>query len=243
MQWLNLLQVEWLKTRRTFVLLMLFLAPMVTAIFPLIQHLDNGGSMIVERGWVSYWGGLTMMWCVLMLPMFCVLSCTLLVHSEHQNQSWRLKLTLPVSRMRLYVVKLFMAWGFILLANTILLCFGALSVWLMLAKGYPPVGAWDYPIFKTIALLSICALPMVAIQHAMAWRITHLLALLTLGLVTTLAISFAGRSKYWVYFPWDYPFISVNGNAELTNQAIVLSIVGGAVLVLITGLLLARRPS
>ena len=234
MQWLNLWRIEWLKTRRTFVLLMLFLCPLATALFPLAQHLHNGGATIEAKGWDVYWQNAVLMWTFLMMPMFCVLSSALLVQSEHVNQTWRVMLTLPVSQAQLYVVKLLMAWSFVVLAGCLMLLLCAAGVALLVWQGFPAHDAFAYPFIKTMGLVALSCFPMVVFQHAVSWRFTHLMAILTIGLVTTLGISFVARSEYWVYYPWGYPMLALSPADELSHQALLLSGLVGGLMALVT---------
>lgn len=229
MQWLNLWQIEWLKTKRTFVLLMLFICPLATALFPLAQHLHNDGAIIAVKGWNVYWQNAVLMWALLMMPMFCVLSSALLVQSEHANQTWRLMLTLPVSKVQVFVVKLLMAWSFVVIASALLLLFSLIGVGLLVLKGYPLTDAFEFPVLRTLGLLSVSCLPMVVFQHVISWRFSHLMAVLSVGLVTTLGISFVGRSEYWPYYPWDYPMLIVSGASEYSAQATMLSVLVGVI--------------
>jgi hypothetical protein len=54
---------------------------------------------------------------------------------------------------------------------------------------------------------------------------------LAIGVVATMGITQIGQSKDWVYYPWSYTMMAMQGaDAGVRSQAIVLALVAGLIL-------------
>lgn len=240
---LKLLNVELLKIRRSLALLMMLLIPlMVVLLNVLVLARRNGIAAIDARQWGFYWGGSTAMWCYFMLPLFIALITGLLNGQEHKNQSWRLMLTLPVSQTRLFVVKGLLAWLFVMGASVILAAGLYLGVLLLIAIGAAPQGAFAFDPLPVLAKLALTSLPVIAIQHAVSWRFQNLVLPLALGVVATMGITQIGSSSNWIWYPWAYALMAVNG-ADMAKQQLALMLAAGtgAALFAASAFILGRR--
>ncbi len=240
---LSLLNVELLKIRRSLALLMMLLIPqMVVVLNVLMLARRNGIDAIDARQWGYYWSTSTAMWCYFMLPLFIALITGLLNGQEHKNQSWRLMLTLPVSQTRLFVVKGLLAWIFVMGASVILAVSLYLGALLLIAIGAAPQGAFAFAPLPMLAKLAVASLPVIAIQHAVSWRFQNLVLPLALGVVATMGITQIGSSSNWIWYPWSYALMAVNG-ADLPKQHLALWLAAGTGAALFAGsaFILGRR--
>lgn len=240
----TLLSVELLKIRRSLALLMMFLIPlMVVVLVTAITAKQNPMHAISARTWtMQYWGGITGLWCYFMLPLYIALVTGLLNGQEHKNQTWRLMLTLPVSQWQLFVVKAFLAWLFVVGATAVLAGGGMLAAALLVLCGAAADGAFSYPLLPVIAKVGLTCLPVLAVQHAVSWRFQNLVLPLAVGVVATMGIMQIGSSKQWVWYPWAYSMMAVNGSmAANQHQAMMLAAAVGTVLLVLSAWLLGRR--
>ena len=239
----KLLAVEILKIRRSLALLMMFLTPLmvvllVTAITAKQHHMDA----IVPKHWQFFWTSVTGLWCYFMLPLYIALATGLLNGQEHKNQSWRLMLTLPVSQLQLYLAKAVLAWLFVVGATLVLVAGGALGIGLLLLCGASASGAFDFALAPVIAKVALACLPVLVIQHAVSWRFQNLVLPLAIGVIATMGITQIGSSEHWVWYPWSYSLMAVNGSeAARQHSALLLAAAVGTALLAASALALARR--
>lgn len=239
----GLIAVELLKLKRSLALMMMIAAPLlVVALNTLILLKRSGIHRLGTRQWTRFWLVNTALWAYFMLPLFIALVCALLNGQEHRNQSWRLMLTLPVSQSQLYIAKALLAWLMVVGSNLILVGASAFTVALLGLAGAPIAGAFEFPILALVAKLSVACLPVLLIQHAVAWRFQNLVAPLAFGVIATMGITQVGSSEYWVWYPWTYALTAVNASLAAHQQHALLLAVGlGAVLLPVSALLFGRR--
>lgn len=240
---LTLLSVELLKIRRSLALLMMFAIPlMVVALLTAITVRRHDLGAIGPRQWMDYWGTTTALWCYFMLPLYIALVTGLLNGQEHKNQTWRLMLTLPVSQLQLFVVKAFLAWLFVVGATVVLMLGALLSAWTIVQAGAGSDGAFSVPLLPVVAKVALACLPVLAIQHALSWRVQNLVLPLAVGVIATMGITQIGSSKEWVWYPWAYSLMAVNsGKVDNQQQALMLAALVGAALFALGACLLGRR--
>ncbi len=240
---LTLLYVELIKIRRSLALLMMFLIPlMVVLLMTAMIVKRNELAAIGARQWMEYWGGNTALWCYFMLPLYIALVTGLLNGHEHKNQTWRLMLTLPVSQFKLYAVKAFLAWLFVVGATVVLTAGALLSAWILVLAGAGAEGAFSYALLPVVGKVALACLPVLAIQHAVSWRVQNLVLPLALGVVATMGITQIGSSQLWVWYPCTYSLMAVNGGQPASQgQALMLAALVGTALLAASAWLLGRR--
>lgn len=239
---LKLLRMELLKIRRSLALLMLVALPGIGVLFnTLIAVRQFGVEKFTPERVTNFWMNNVTLWAFFMLPLFIALITGLLCGQEHRNQTWRMMLTLPLSPLRLYLTKALMAWGFAIAASGLLMLMTALALLGLGAAGANIQNMWDMPYLATWGKLAIGTLPVVAIQHAIAWRVANLVAPLASGVVATMMITQMASSKYWVWLPWDYALMAVAGRVNGVQEfAPVLAACTGIAALAIGTVALAR---
>jgi lantibiotic transport system permease protein len=242
---LKLLSVELLKIRRSLALLMMVAIPLMVVVLNAAMLLKRPGlAALGPQHWPMYWMGNTGLWCYFMLPLYIALVTGLLNGQEHKNQTWRLMLTLPVSPYQLYAAKGLLALLFVLGANTVLIAGVVLSVGVLGVSGANIEGAFAAPMLLPVAKVTLACLPVLVIQHAVSWRFQNIVLPLAIGVVATMGIVQIGSSAKWVYFPWSYPMMAVNGSdVAMQQQALLLAAVAGSLLFAASTFVLGRRET
>ncbi len=233
-QWMTLVSLEILKTRRSLALLMMFLSPLAVLFVNLMLLFNNEGQAVAKNGWGIFWAGNYAMWGYFMLPLYIALITALLNGIEHKVGGWRLMLSFPVSQMALFTAKFVLAWLYVLGASIIFFLMVLLCVLVLNSVGYEGENllAAEFSFKLVYSLLACCGILM--IQHIVSWRWANIVAPLTLGVVATMSIVQAGQSRFWQYDPWTYVLMSTNTpDVQIRWLVIVLSvsltIVGGLV--------------
>ena len=240
---LKLLSVELLKIRRSLALLMMFAIPMmVVTLNVLILVRRHGAHAILAEHWKFYWLGGSGLWCYFMLPLYIALITTLLNGHEHKHQTWRLMLTLPVTQLQLFVVKGVLAWLFVMGASAILVIGANLGAGMLIVFGASGGGAFEFDAVPFMAKLAITTLPVIAIQHAVSWRVGNIVAPLALGVIATMGITQIGSSSSWIWYPWVYSLMAINGSEPgHQQQALWLAAGVGTLLFAASAWYLSRR--
>jgi hypothetical protein len=223
----KLIGIELLKVRRSLALLMMLLCPLMVVVLTTLILLKSKRAM----SWEMHWFNNTAIWSYFMFPLYISLVTGLLNGNEHKNGTWRMMLTLPISARQLYVAKLSLAGIFIMGANIALLFFIASSIFICFTLGRPIDLAFHFDMVRSFWVLSLCSLPILVIQHWVSWRLQNIVAPLAIGVVATMGITQIGQSKDWVYYPWSYTMMAMQGaDAGVRSQAIVLALVAGLIL-------------
>ena len=239
----KLMQVELLKIRRSLALLMMLACPLVVVVLIMSVILRNTPLAAFN---VAVWGqvqlGITALWSYFMLPLYVALTTSLVNGNEHRNQTWRLMLTLPINQHQLFFAKALVAWLLIVGSNMALVVFVAVAIVLVGAAGYPVDGAFGNDLALLMLKIPIACLPILIVQHAISWRFGNIVLPLAVGVIATMGITQVGSSEYWVYYPWSYVLMAVNGNsAPMQQHALVLAVGLGLVLYGLSTVWLGRR--
>lgn len=222
----KLLRVEMLKIRRSLALLMMLACPLMVVVLVVGVTLKHApATATIGKPWTGVQGGITAIWAYFMLPLYVALSTSLVNGNEHRNQTWRLMLTLPISQHQLFFVKALAAWLLIVGSNIALVVFIAVATMLAGAAGYAIDGALGNQLWILALKIPVACLPILVLQHAISWRYTNIVLPLAVGVVATMGIMQLGSSEYWIYYPWSYPLMAVNGSsAQMQQQALALAV-------------------
>ncbi len=211
---IRLLRIELAKTRRSLALLMALACPFVVVLLNFMIQVKSKRAV----NWEMYWMGQTAVWSYFMYPLYIALVTALLNGNEHRNGTWRVMLTMPISRTQLYLAKLLLAFIFLLASNLALFVFAAGSIYILGLLGFSVAGAFEFDFAHAIMVLMLASLPILSIQHWISWRIPNIVAPLTLSVAATMAILQVGQSKDWVYHPWTYVMAALNASELSTRQ-------------------------
>lgn len=239
----RLCAVELLKIRRSLVLLMTLACPfaVVLLVFAMNLRRISPETMTPDR-WAMLWLSVSAMWSWFMLPLYVALSTSLINGNEHRNQTWRLMLSLPIARAELFAAKAMVAILLMVGAHLAMLACTALAIGALGALGYPLEGAFRIGSTSMLWAAPVAALPMLALQHAISWRIRSIVPPLAVAVVATFAAIQIGSSEYWPWLPWTYPLVATNATAEASRgDALLLAVALAALLFPLSAWWLGRR--
>lgn len=240
---LRLLRIELLKIRRSLVLLMTLACPLAVVVLVFGMNLREATpqAMTAER-WTMLWASVSAMWSWFMLPLYIALSTSLINGNEHRNQTWRLMLSLPISKTELYTAKAMVAILLMLGAHIALLTATALAIGVMGLLEFPLTNAFHVHPSAMLWAAPLAALPLLVLQHALSWHLRSIVPPLAIAVMATFAAIQVGSSEYWPYVPWTYPLVSTNAASEAARaSAAVLGPALAAVLFPLTAWWLGRR--
>ena len=195
-----LLQSEWYKLRKSKILSLIFVGPLIGLFLGLA--IDHGSDPGVNEWFVTVLY-MNLSYALLFLPFITGVFASTICRYEHQAGGWKQLLSLPVSRVNVFVVKFILLMLLVFMIQ--LLYLGAIYVVGML-KGYTD----PFPmtiVWKSIFGGWIAAFPLVALQLWMSIVFKSFAAPLAVNVIFTLpSILAANSERFGPYYPWAQPF-------------------------------------
>ncbi|CAG4997523.1 hypothetical protein DYBT9275_01792 [Dyadobacter sp. CECT 9275] len=141
---------------------------------------------------------------------FILLIIGLILNVEHKAHSWKHLFTLPVSRAKLYFVKLTFIFTTILVFIILYFVFAiSMGHFLGIVKTELKFSEFGVPsgyILKFITDFFVSIIPMVIIQYWISIRMENLVTSLGLGLLGLLLGLLFKNGPYIIFFPYGMPF-------------------------------------
>jgi ABC-2 type transport system permease protein len=228
------LTAELLKIKRTLALALVFLAPLTLAFMELAIGFQYGKRMYRVGGdtWMTLIEHITMMWVLLLLPLFVTLEMGLLGAVEHNNKTWKLLYALPLPRWNIYAAKQIIGMGIIGL-SMVVLSIMTIGVGLIGRVLLPDLG-FDAPIPFMALLTNIClsflaAWLIISIHLWVSLHWSNFVLAMGVGIVATVFGIVVIGSEWEQFDPWTLPGVVSNGliNAESYTLALSIGFLGG----------------
>ncbi|GLR73008.1 ABC transporter permease [Agaribacter marinus] len=238
----KLLLIELTKLKRSQALLMTFLCPLSIVGLQFLMVLERGGRVVAEKGWISYWYGVTNLWYMLMLPLFVALITTLINATEHRSNGWRFMATMPVKRWQLFVVKAFISWLCIGFAVALMYLFASASILCLILIGYEATTPFSAPFVFDLPKVMLSIVPIVVIGHIVSWLFSSIVLPLVIGITMTVIAVTVANSTYWLYDPWTYHLaVTLFSYDDSSNLASIWGGVFGLTLLSVGATILNKR--
>jgi hypothetical protein len=207
---------ETLKLRRTLVLRLAFLGPLIVVGLVFLVFLDSGEQLWEdppENAWLALGQMVNTFWALIVLPLFTTLQTALLAGIEHDSDQWNRLYVLPVPRWCVYVAKQAVAVGMMGLGHVVL-AVASLGAGLLLCGLLPGAG------FHTPVPWGRFLLP-VGVAYLGSWLILGIhtwigqrwkgFAMASgVGIVLTVAGMAVVSSRWGSFYPWALPGVLVN---------------------------------
>lgn len=255
-------RVEVLKLRRTLALWASLLVPLAVIAMTTAMNLSRAAGSRFDpdqpNGWDSLMLDLVLfLWCLVGLPPFVALEAALLAGLEHRENAWKHLLALPVPRWTIYAPKLLVAFALVC-ASSLVLALGTGLEGLVVARLRPDLGLtepipWDLILGRSFAFVPAVLL-MLAVQTWIAVRWRSFAAAMGLGVGSTIvgimllrSLRNVASTPYGPYlasvFPWSLPYVVLarQATAELRETALLVGLVGGAVVAVLGCWEIVRR--
>jgi len=115
--WKRCLEAEWLKWRRSRMWLVLMTLPVLSVLIGSANYYFN--QHILQKEWYSLWSQVSLFYGEFFLPVLIAIACSHLCRLEHANRNWHILLTAPISLSHVYLSKLVILAGHMLLVHLI----------------------------------------------------------------------------------------------------------------------------
>ena len=230
MSLLRALHAELLKLKRTLAFRVVFVLPLLVALLQFFIVWRTKKFPATFDLWQTLGTNSLQIWAVFMMPLLITLETALLNGIEHSDRQWKHMFALPIPRHSVYVSKVIVAQGLILISTSILslltIVVGIVATHLRpeLANVGPIPFGW---FAKYTTLVWATSWLIIAIHTWVSTRWAGFPIPLGAGIGGTFFALFAASASVGKYYPWLLPMnLFIDGRF---TAAIVLGIVGGIV--------------
>ncbi|MEC9488337.1 MAG: ABC transporter permease [Halanaerobium sp.] len=198
---MRLLKIEIKKVKASGIFWPVLLIPIALSALIL---LPGAGKMLGRAGWTGLYLSAVTSYAYFFFFIVIAVVMSFLLRVEHREGNWSGLFTLPVERGKVYLVKLLVGSGIILL-NVL-----ALGVFICLAgllKGLPGPVPWRIIIGLPLKAFVLAA-PVIGLQYLLSLFISQPLVSIGIGISLGMpAILAVNSAVYWKFYPWTYPMI------------------------------------
>ncbi|HKS21490.1 MAG TPA: ABC transporter permease [Thermoanaerobaculia bacterium] len=206
---------EWLKRKRSFASPLVvggsLFTPAVVAAVRLLHRKGLPALYASDTFWPNMWRACWESMSVFFLPMLAILATSLIAQIEFRSNAWKQVHALPVSTavvfaMKLAVIVLMLAQCLALFSAGIYVS-GMIPSWLLPDVPHPAGSFFALPLWRENCRYFVNALPIVAIQYAVALRSANVLMPIGVGFMAWVGALAAVSSKYAICWPYAYTII------------------------------------
>lgn len=238
----KLFRSELLKLRKSVIWLLVFVSPLLSLLVGLLES-----SADTLNPWAGTFLTMAMMHALLFLPLLTGVFAAFVCRYEHVGGGWKQLLAMPVTRSKVYLVKLSLVM--LLLIVTQLLLLGSF-VLVGQMKGYAGPLPWDM-VGSAIVGGWLACLPLAALQMGVSTAWSSFAAPLAVNVIFTLPnILVVNSADYGPYYPWAQPFLMMMpysgdsfGALNVSAETLLFVILGSFVVFLASGLVYFNRKA
>jgi ABC-2 type transport system permease protein len=227
---LTLILNEFIKLKRSLVLMVCLAAPLCAATFPVMVMLNKPG----PKPWVQLLAEGAAVWAYFMFPMAVTALSVLMAQIEHAPRMWNHLFTLPTRRTSTFLAKVIVLIALVLLMAAALYVslYAAILIATNLIPGANATGdpQWGET-FLSILLLNGAGLMMVIVQLLVALRFRNFAVPLVVGIVGTFLALAVRSAKQSVFLPWLAPAYTFTLPNRTSVAVVAFGYVGGLVLI------------
>jgi hypothetical protein len=246
------LSAESLKLRRTLAWPLAILAPLAVVLLNFVIYTQGRDRTTAGDNPLIGFAQLNLtMWTILVLPLYAAVSAALVAAVDHQGDSWKHLLALPVSRRSIFIVK-WIAAVVLLTASSLAMSFEVFLAAAALRSMKPAWRLLPIPV-GLIALRTLqsgaAAVLVLSLQMWVSLRWRSFVAGLALGiagvLVLLAGVARAGLGTIAIYlYPWALPPTAMARMVEPHSDRTFVAaagLIGGTIIALLGSWHLSRR--
>lgn len=230
----SVINSEWYKLRKSKVLFLLLVAPLVGLFIGLAN------SFFEIEGINAWHEKLIMMnftYAILFLPLISGVLASVICRYEHQEGGWKQLLALPVTRGKVFFSK-YLVLILLMLAMQLMYL---VSIYLVgMIEGITDPFPMDI-VWKSILGGWVATLPLIALQLWISIAFKSFAAPFAINVIFTLpTILVINSERFGPYYPWGQPFLMMNIGGSTEDVFFVpwdqiLTVVGGSFLLFFIG--------
>lgn len=136
-----------------------------------------------------------------LIALFITIIMAILVRIENSEDNFKRLLTLPIKRSDVYIAKLVVGCGIVLL-NLFIFVLLVIVAGVIVA---PVSESMPMNLIYSPMLCFVASLPVIAVQYYLSMKFKNIAVPLGVGVVFSLPSVLINNTKYWILFPWAYP--------------------------------------
>ena len=225
---------ESLKLKRTLALRLAVAAPTIIVALVFGIYAQRGGKIAGPNPLNGYAQLILTIWTIIVFPLYAALAAALLSSIEHQTESWKYLLALPVPRATYFVAKWIAGVG-LLFFSSIVLAASVLATSEILRSATSIWNSTQMPValISRGAALSCCAAVLLfSVQLWISLRWRNFLPGIVVAVIA-LALMFIaiprGAGVFGNLFPWSLPAMAMAPINPYRPIAVGLGLVGGVI--------------
>jgi hypothetical protein len=254
------LHAELLKAKRTLAFWLALIAPLVVIALQVVMIWERREYYLTHPlarpAWFEYGAQTTVLWGLLMLPLFVTLETALVAQWEHQGGQWKHLFALPIPRWALYAAKQVGGMALIGLSIAALIGLIVASGWglrlLIPGLGFEATVPWA-AFAKYGLTMFLGSWLAIAIQTWVAQRWPSFAVASGVGIALTITGAVVIQSDWASLYPYTLPVIVANGFAGEAMRSLngfteglpwaqlLLGSVGGVAAAILGGWQVTRR--
>jgi hypothetical protein len=243
------IRAELLKLRRTLALRLAVITPLALVALQIVvaqQRQNYYAQQNLTDGWHEFVQPTTMLWSLLMLPLFVTLETALLSGLEHNNRQMKHLFALPVPRGAIYGAKQLSGMlliGISMLTLAVFLALGGLALRLLMPGfGFEAPIPW-LMIIQRCGLIYLGCWLIISIHVWISMRWSSFVVACAAGITLTVAGVIVIQSEWGSFYPWALPGLLVNhlGKGETYTAELLFGSLGGIIAALLGGWDVIRR--
>ncbi|GGP12098.1 ABC transporter permease [Oceanobacillus neutriphilus] len=230
----SVINSEWYKLRKSKVIFLLFVAPLIGLFIGLSGSFNAIGAM---NEWYEKLVVMNSTYAILFLPLISGVLASVICRYEHQEGGWKQLLALPVTRGKVFLSKYLLL---ILLMLAMQLMY-LVSIYLVgMIEGITDPFPMDI-VWKSIFGGWVATLPLIALQLWVSIAFKSFAAPFAINVIFTLpTILVINSERFGPYYPWGQPFLMMNIGGSTEDVFFVpwdqiLTVVGGSFLLFFIG--------
>ncbi|MDQ0060686.1 ABC transporter permease [Paenibacillus harenae] len=239
---IGMIRSEWIKLRRSVVWLLAAVSPLFVAVIGMVELEKEA-----DFPWVAVLSIASALHAMLFLPLLVGIFSALVCRYEHASGGWKQMLSLPVSRMQVYAVKLGMVMLLIAVTQLLLLLFVLL---LGFMKGFGGDIPWSL-LMKSMLGGWVACLPLAALQLFVSIAFHSFATPLAVNVILTLPnMLIVNSSQYGPYYPWAQPMLAMMpredygfGAFNLSMETLFIVVLGSFCVFGLAGLIYFQKKS
>jgi ABC-2 type transport system permease protein len=231
---------EFIKLKRSLVLLICFAAPLCAAGFEIMILLGRPG----PRPWIQVLGEGAAVWAYFLLPMAVTALTVLVAQIEHGPRMWNHLMTLPRLRAEIFAAKIIAVVALLAFMTLVLYValYGALIAAAALIPGVSLTGDAQWAdTLSSLFLMDGAALTMTVVQLWLALRFRSFALPLVVGIVGTFLALAIQAAHQGIFLPWLAPAYTFTITKPSSLAVVIFGYVGGLALAPLMVLHLAQH--
>lgn len=204
---------EWFKLKRQKIWLIILIVPLLSVLLGYGNFLGNYEVLMDkadDNAWLEAWTQITLFYGIFFLPISSGILAALVCRTEHLNGGWKLQLTLPISKTRMFISKLVVVVSLTLLLQLSLVFFFLIGGKMIEIQHIIP---WSF-IFTAVFFSWLCTFTLSTIQLWLSYKIKSFGIPLSINIVLSLLVFAAYTDKIGIFYPWAQPSFAIAAPEE-----------------------------